>query len=225
MINRPAYQKLKEELAPRGVKIIAISKRQPKEKINALYDEGHRDFGENLAQALTGRKESFADKDINWHFVGHLQSNKAKYLAPFVSMIHSVDSLKVLKEINKQARKNERTIDCLMQVHIADEETKFGLDPDECKAILDDERFQGFDNVRICGLMGMATLTENVQKIRDEFKSLRHLFEKLKTSHFNNSPHFKELSMGMTSDYKIAVDEGSTMVRIGTMIFGPRVQK
>jgi len=206
---------------PVNVKLIAVSKTKPVSMIQEAYNAGQKVFGENKAQEMAAKYPQLP-KDIEWHFIGHMQSNKVKYIAPFVSLIHSVDSLKLLKEINKQALKNNRTIDCLLQFHIASEETKFGLNLEEAGAILTNGEFMELKNVRICGVMGMATFTNNNNVIRKEFKNLKNIFEKLKNKYFDDKKYFKEISMGMSGDYKIAVEEGSTMVRIGTKIFGER---
>ncbi len=205
---------------PAGCRLIAVSKTQPLEKITEAYAAGQRLFGENKAQELTAKYESLP-KDIEWHMIGHLQTNKVKYIAPFVQLIHSVDSFKLLAEIDKQAKKVSRTIQCLLQVHIAREETKFGFSGSEVLEMLQSEQFQTLKNIRVCGLMGMATLTDDVAQIRNEFKGLKTLFEKIKALQIP-SVSMKELSMGMSSDYTIAVEEGSTLVRVGTAIFGER---
>jgi PLP dependent protein len=215
------YKIILKELQPTQTKLIAISKTHPEEAILQLYRQGQRIFGENRVQELVPKYEALP-KDIQWHLVGHLQTNKVKYVAPFVACIHSVDSLKLLQEIDKQAKKNGRTIDCLLQFHIAEEETKFGLDLGEAEAILQSPEFQQLQNVRITGVMGMATFTDDEVQVRREFRSLKNIFEKLKNGYFPQSPHFKEISMGMSGDYRIAVEEGSTMVRIGTLLFGER---
>jgi pyridoxal phosphate enzyme (YggS family) len=182
---------------------------------------GQRIFGENTVQELVKKQEELP-KDIEWHLVGHLQSNKVKYIAPFISLIHAVDSLKLLAEVNKQAQKNNRIINCLLQIHIADEDTKFGLDFDEAIELLRSSEYQQMQHIRIVGLMGIATNTENQKKITEEFYELRTLFKGLKASFFQNYDDFSELSMGMSSDYKLAIEQGSTMVRLGSNIFGER---
>lgn len=214
-------ESLKKELDPIQVKLIAVSKTKPVSDILAAYQSGQRIFGENTVQELVEKHEQLP-KDIEWHLIGHLQSNKVKYIAPFIHLIHSVDSLKLLVEINKQAAKNNRVISCLLQIHIADEETKFGLDFAEAVELLRSETYQELKNIRITGLMGIATNTENQKKIAEEFYELRTLFKGLKASFFSKKDDFKELSMGMSSDYKIAVEQGSTMVRLGSTIFGER---
>jgi len=192
--------------------------------VQQAYDAGQRLFGENLVQELVEKQETLP-KDIQWHLIGHLQSNKVKYIAPFISMIQSVDSLKLLEEINKHAEKNKRVIDCLIQVHIADEETKFGLDFDEVIELLRSEEFSLLKNIRIRGLMGIATNTDSEKQIKDEFYELRTFFDGIKQSFFRKNDTFDTLSMGMSSDYKIAIEQGSTMVRLGSTIFGQRVIK
>lgn len=210
--------KIGEQLPP-GVKLVAVSKTKPVEAIEEAYAAGQRVFGENKAQEMALKYEQLP-KDIEWHFIGHMQTNKVKYIAPFVSLIHSVDSLKVLKEINKQAAKNKRVIDCLLQFHIAEESTKFGLNMEEAEALIRSK--DAFVNIRLTGVMGMATFTDDKQQVRREFKQLREYFESLKHNYFSGDAFFKEVSMGMSGDYPIAVEEGSTLVRIGTLIFGER---
>ena len=205
---------------PSHVKLIAVSKTKPIELIEEALQSGHKIYGENKAQELAGKYEALP-KDIEWHMIGHMQTNKVKYIAPFVSLIHGVDSFKLLKVINKEGAKNNRKIDCLLQFHIAKEETKFGLDLSEAKAFLDSDDFKLLNHVNICGVMGMATYTENEDQIRSEFKELVHIFNELKSSYFQND-EFKEISMGMSGDYKIAIEVGATMVRIGSSLFGAR---
>lgn len=211
---------LKNEI-PSGVKLIAVSKTKPVETILEAYQSGHRVYGENKVQELVTKYEQLPN-DIEWHMIGHMQSNKVKYIAPFVSLIHGVDTFKLLKVINKEGRKNNRKIDCLLQFHIAKEETKFGLDLDEANEFLKSEEFKNLEHVNICGVMGMATFTENEATIRAEFKELVHIFNELKKTSFSDNEEFKEISMGMSNDYKIAVEEGATMVRIGSILFGAR---
>jgi pyridoxal phosphate enzyme (YggS family) len=213
-------KKIKEKI-PNQVKLIAVSKTKSNEAILEAYQAGHRIFGENKVQEMCDKYSSLP-KDIEWHLIGHLQSNKVKYIAPFVSLIHAVDSIKLLQEINKEAKKNNRIIDCLLQFHIAEEETKFGLSFDEAVEILQDERFFLMENVRIVGIMGMATFTENTEQIEDEFRNLFNYFQVIKSHHFKFNPDFKEISMGMSGDYLLAIEAGSTMVRIGSSIFGSR---
>jgi pyridoxal phosphate enzyme (YggS family) len=206
---------------PSNVKIVAVSKTIPVETIIEAYESGHRLFGENKAQELIA-KQPFLPKDLKWHFIGHLQTNKVKFIAPFVEMIESVDSLKLLQEIDKEAGKNNRAIKCLLQFHIATEETKFGLDPDEAESILISPEFTAMKNIIIGGVMGMASFTDNKDLVRREFRFLKTVESHLKNKFFKNKPEFCEISMGMTGDYKIAIEEGSTIVRIGTGIFGKR---
>lgn len=216
--------KYKNELEGRGVKLVAVSKNHPADAVLEAYNAGQRIFGENLVQEMVNKQVQLP-KDIEWHLIGHLQTNKVKYIAPFVKLIESVDSLKLLKEINKQALKNNRTIDCLLQIYIADESTKFGLGFDEAIELLRDEELQTLRNIRIIGLMGIATNTALEGQTKAEFKELKVLFDGMKLSFFRKDDGFKEISMGMSADYKIAVDQGSTMVRIGSNIFGKRVIK
>ena len=216
--------KYKKELEDSSAKLVAVSKFHEASEIMEAYNSGQRVFGENIVQELVD-KQAELPKDIEWHLIGHLQTNKVKYIAPFITLIESVDSEKLLIEINKQAAKNNRVIDCLLQVYIADEETKFGLSFDEVIELLRSDSFQNLKNIRIVGLMGIATNTESQKQIRDEFQELKVLFEGIKLSYFRNEPSFKELSMGMSADYKLAIEEGSTMVRIGSNIFGKRVIK
>jgi len=214
----------KSEVESDGVKLIAVSKTQPVESILEAYNAGQRIFGENHVQEMVD-KEAQLPKDIEWHLIGHLQSNKVKYIAPFVKLIHGVDSLKLLQEIDKQAKKNKRVIDCLLQVYIADEDTKFGLGFDEVIELLRDEAFAELKNIRIVGLMGIATNTKNEKQITIEFHELKVFFDGIKVSFFRKEDSFKEISTGMSADYKIAIAEGSTMVRIGSSIFGKRIIK
>lgn len=217
-------KKYKSEVESDGVKLIAVSKTQSIESILEAYNAGQRIFGENHVQEMVD-KEAQLPKDIEWHLIGHLQSNKVKYIAPFVKLIHGVDSLKLLQEINKQAAKNKRVIDCLLQVYIADEDTKFGLGFDEVIELLRTEELAELKNIRIVGLMGIATNTKNEKQITMEFNELKVFFEGIKVSFFRKDDAFKEISTGMSADYKIAIEEGSTMVRIGSSIFGKRVIK
>jgi hypothetical protein len=213
-------QQLKSEL-PEGVRLVAISKTKPTEAILEAYHTGHRLFGENKVQELI-EKQAQLPEDIEWHMVGHLQRNKVKYIAPFVSLIHSVDSLRLLQEINKQAKKNNREIDCLLQVHIASEESKFGFDENEVNELFASQEFSELDHVRVCGLMGMATFTDDETAIRNEFKRLATLQATCKEKYFSSGSSFSELSMGMSNDYPIAIEEGSTLIRVGSQIFGVR---
>ena len=207
---------------PEGVRLVAISKYHPNEYIEAAYQEGQRIFGESHEQELRLKVESLP-KDIRWHFIGHLQTNKVKYIAPYITMIEAVDSLKLLKEIDKQAAKCGRVIDVLLELHIAEEETKYGLNPAACIQLLEDGEWRALQHVRICGLMMMASNVDDEQQIRSEFRVAKQLFDECKERFFSDEPSFCERSWGMSHDYKIAVEEGSTMVRIGTTIFGPRV--
>jgi pyridoxal phosphate enzyme (YggS family) len=215
---------LKAETDRLKVKLVAVSKTKPVEDIEEAYAAGQRIFGENQVQELAEKYEKLP-KDIHWHLIGHLQTNKVKYIAPFISLIESVDSLKLLQEINKQAAKNERVINCLLQVYIADEDTKFGLGYDELIELLRSDEYRDMQNVRIIGLMGIATNTDNEKQIKDEFYELKILFDGIKASFFRKDDFFKEISMGMSSDYKLAMEQGSTMVRVGSTIFGQRVIK
>ena len=214
-------EQILSQLNTTSTKLVAVSKTKPADRIMNLYERGQRIFGENRVQELV-EKQSALPKDIEWHFIGHLQSKKVKHIAPFVHFIHSIDSLKLLATINKQAQKNDRVISVLLQFHIAEEETKYGLDLAEAKALLDSQEFAEMKNVSVCGVMGMATFTDDLVQVRKEFQQLKKIFQQLKSSHFNSDPIFKEISMGMSGDYEIAVEEGSTMVRIGTLLFGNR---
>ena len=215
---------LKKETAPINVTLIAVSKTKPVEGIREAYNAGQRLFGENMVQELVEKQEHLP-KDIQWHLIGHLQSNKVKYIAPFISMVQSVDSLKLLHEINKYAEKNNRVIDCLLQIYIADEETKFGLGFDEAIELLRFDGLAALKHVRIRGLMGIATNTNNEKQIKDEYYELKTFFDGIKRSFFRKNEEFNILSMGMSSDYKVAIEQGSTMVRLGSTIFGQRVIK
>jgi len=206
---------------PENVALIAVSKTKPISVIQEAYNAGQQIFGENRTQEIT-EKQPFLPKDIQWHFIGHLQTNKVKYIIPLVTMIHSVDSAKLLREINRQSEKNNRITDCLLQFSIATEESKFGFSLSEAEEMLSGEEFKQMKNIRICGVMGMATFTDNQDLIRSEFKTLNRYFCVLKDKYFANNDAFKEISMGMTDDYLIAIEEGSTMVRIGSAIFGKR---
>jgi len=211
---------IKKQL-PENVRLIAVSKTYPPEAIMKAYETGHRIFGENKVQELC-EKHNQLPKDIEWHLIGHLQTNKVKYVASFVHLIHSVDSLKLLKEINKQALKNNRIIPCLIQLFIAKEETKFGLTREECLELLKSPELSDLKNIRLVGLMGMASNTENQQQIENEFASLFEFFTMLKNTFHTNQVNFSELSMGMSSDYKLAINQGATLIRIGSTIFGSR---
>lgn len=206
---------------PEKVTLVAVSKFHPVEALQEAYEAGQRVFGESRAQELTA-KQKVLPADIQWHFIGPLQSNKVKEIAPFIAMIQSIDSLKLLREVNKQAVRNERTIRVLLEIRIAREETKHGLTFEECRALLDHPLLPELKNIRICGLMGMATYTEDTALITREFHGLKVFFDELKDSYFKNSDDFTELSMGMSHDYPLAIREGSTLIRVGTFIFGER---
>ena len=211
---------------PENVTLVAVSKTKPVSDLMQAYDAGQRIFGENKIQEMTEKWEQMP-KDIQWHMIGHVQSNKVKYMAPFVSLIHGVDSIKLLQEINKQALKNNRIIDCLLQIHIAEEETKFGLDENELNALISSSDFSAMKNIRILGLMGMATFTDDLNQIRKEFIHLKSIFDAIKHSKNiqqsgTNADYFSTISMGMSGDYQLAIECGSTMVRIGSSIFGGR---
>ncbi|HTD98349.1 MAG TPA: YggS family pyridoxal phosphate-dependent enzyme [Mucilaginibacter sp.] len=215
---------LKNETDTIKVKLIVVSKTKTVDEIKEAYEAGQRLFGENMVQELVDKYEQLP-KDIKWHLIGHLQSNKVKYIAPFISMVQSVDSLKLLQEIDKHAQKSNRTIDCLLQVYIADEETKYGLGFDEIIELLRSDEYASLSHVRIRGFMGIATNTDSEKQIRDEFYELKTFFDGIKQSYFRQDPAFDTLSMGMSSDYKIAIEQGSNMVRLGSTVFGQRVIK
>lgn len=215
-----ALKGVKSEL-PDGVVLVAVSKYHPKEDLIDAYNEGQRDFGENIVQELRTKQEQLP-KDIRWHFIGHLQTNKVKYIAPYVSLVHSVDSIKLLHEINRQAQKCNRIIDCLLQIHIAKEQTKFGFSPQECFEALSTIDLNSYPNVRVCGIMCMATNTHDINQVHCEFKEASDIFDRLKSNFFSHSDSFAIKSYGMSNDYQIAIEEGSNMVRVGTRIFGPR---
>ncbi|MBP7359093.1 MAG: YggS family pyridoxal phosphate-dependent enzyme [Prevotella sp.] len=210
------------DILPNGVRLVAISKYHPNEYLEAAYNEGQRIFGESHEQELSKKYETLP-KDIVWHFIGHLQTNKVKYIAPYISMIEAVDSLKLLKEINKQAEKSKRSIDVLLELHIAKEETKYGLSIDECRNLLKNGEWHYMKNIRICGLMMMASNVDDENQIRSEFTNASDFFYEIKKDFFKNDDYFKERSWGMSHDYKIALQCNSTMIRVGTKIFGPRV--
>lgn len=214
---------LKEVLAelPPKVRLVAVSKFHPNKAIEEAYAAGQRIFGESKVQEMTGKYETLP-KDITWHFIGHLQTNKIRYMAPYVSLIHGVDSYKLLMEINKQAMKCDRVIPCLLQIHIAQEETKFGFSFEECTEMLERGEWRELRNVCLQGLMGMASNIDDMQQVRREFHSLHSYFQEVKNSFFADTPAFKEVSMGMSHDYHIAVEEGATLVRVGSKIFGER---
>lgn len=207
---------------PEGVRLVAVSKFHPNEYLLAAYNEGQRIFGESHEQELA-KKQTSLPKDIKWHFIGHLQTNKVKYIAPYIDMIEAVDSMKLLREINKQAAKNGRVIDVLLELHIAQEATKYGLTPDACRQLLADGEWRQLKNVRICGIMMMASNVDDEQQIRREFTEAANFFDEVKAEYFADDDSFCERSWGMSHDYKIAVECRSTMVRVGTTIFGPRV--
>lgn len=214
------FENLRKEI-PENVRIVAVSKTKTFDEIMQVYELGHRIFGENKVQELVEKFERLP-KDIEWHFIGHLQTNKVKYIAPFVSLIHGVESLKLLKEINKRASQNDRTIDCLLQVHIAKEDTKFGFAKEEIFDLINSNEIDNLKNIRITGLMGMATYTFDDVVVFNEFSELKTIFDELKSDYFNNNNFFNELSMGMSGDYNIALKAGTTIVRIGSSIFGDR---
>lgn len=219
-VNKDAYFELTNELKQKNVTLVAVSKTKPVEDILALYELGQRDFGENYVQELT-EKQSQLPVDIRWHFIGHLQTNKVKYIAPFIYLIQSVDSIKLLSEINKQAQKSNRIINCLLQVHIAQEETKFGFDENELNDAINKFPNLNLQNISIEGLMGMASFTDDMDKVRSEFKYLKLVFDNFKKSELRNLQS-EVFSIGMSGDYKIAIEEGSSMVRIGSLLFGER---
>ena len=206
---------------PESVRLVAVSKFHPVEALQEAYDAGQRIFGESKVQEMT-QKHEVLPKDIEWHFIGHLQTNKIKYMAPYVALIHGVDSYKLLAEINKQAAKAGRIIPCLLQIHIAQEETKFGFSTDECRTMLEAGEWKALNHVRIAGVMGMATNTEDEAQIAREFHTLADFFRHAKETYFKDAPDFKEISMGMSDDYPLAIEEGSTLIRIGSRIFGQR---
>jgi len=223
-VNAELYKRITAELKTKNVTLVAVSKTKPVEDILKLYNLGQRDFGENYVQELVEKYEQLP-KDIRWHFIGHLQSNKVKYIAPFVSLIHSVDSEKLLQEINKEAKKNNRIIDCLLEVYIAKEESKFGLNEEELQTLItrisDVNSTDSFKNISVKGLMGMASFTDDKKVVKEEFRQLKSLFDKYSRFTIHDSP-FTILSMGMSADYEIAIYEGSNMVRIGSLLFGKR---
>lgn len=220
-MNKEIYLALNQKLTEENVTLIAVSKTKPIEDIQAVYDLGHRQFGENRAKELQLKAETLP-KDIEWHMIGHMQSNKVKYIAPHVFMIHSVDSISLLNEIQKRAKQHERIIRVLLQVHIAEEQTKYGFNEQEIVDIVSSEQFSSYENIQICGLMGMATFTDNQNQVRKEFATLKTIFDRLKSTVFSDKDEFKTISMGMSGDYEIAIEEGSNMVRIGSKIFGAR---
>lgn len=211
----------KNYLSDKPCKLVAVSKTKPVSMIQEAYDAGERIFGENRAQEMAEKYDQLP-QDIEWHMIGHLQRNKVKYIAPFVHLIHSIDSARLLKEVNKQAKKNERTIECLLQIHIAKEESKFGLDEEELEELLTTDQIKSYENVKIIGLMGMATFTDDHDRVRKEFQYLKGLFDKCKNMTLPANVVMEELSMGMSGDYELALEEGSTMIRVGSKIFGAR---
>jgi PLP dependent protein len=215
------FEAIIKELKETNTALIAVSKTKPNAQIMALYDKGQRAFGENYVQELVD-KQATLPTDIEWHFIGHLQTNKVKYIAPFVAMIHSVDSFKLLQEINKQAIKNNKIIKCLLQFHIAEEDTKFGFSAKEVDDFWETPEFEALKNIELCGVMGMATFTDDKVQVKREFEALKEGFRQLKKHYLPNSPAFEHISMGMSDDYKLAIQEGSTMVRIGSLLFGKR---
>lgn len=210
-------KEIESQISGKGVTLVAVSKTKPVEMLMEAYEGGFRRFGENYVQELTEKYEKMP-KDIEWHFIGHLQSNKVKYIAPFVSLIHSVDSFKLLQEINKQAAKHNRVIDCLLQIYIAEEDTKSGMTEEECLEMLGSDSLKTLANIRIIGLMGMSTFTDDKAQVRKEFRKLKAFHDSLLSSY----PNLKAISMGMSGDYEIAIEEGSTMIRVGSKIFGSR---
>lgn len=215
------YDRITQEVAPGGAQLIAVSKTKPKEAIEALYARGHRAFGENRTGEMA-EKHAALPKDIEWHAIGHLQRNKVKEIIDFVHLIHSVDSLRLLKEINKQAAKADRVVDCLLQFHIAEESTKHGLDFDDALGLLSSPDYAAMQNVRFVGVMGMATFTDDKDQVTREFQTLHHHYKNIKLQYFAEAPWFKEVSMGMSGDYQLALAHGSTMIRIGSLLFGAR---
>lgn len=214
-------EQILSELKPYGARLVAVSKTKPDDAIMELYRRGHKIFGENKVQEMVAKYERLP-KDIEWHMVGRLQTNKVKYIVPFVKLIHSVDSLKLLQEIEKRAGALQRQVDCLLQYHICTEETKHGMNEQESEELLQAIQKSPLQWARICGVMGMATFTDDLDLVRKEFRSLKQLFDRLKEKYFAQQEHFREISMGMSGDYKVALEEGSTIVRIGTLLFGAR---
>jgi PLP dependent protein len=206
---------------PAGVRLVAVSKTKPPEVILEAYNSGHKIFGENKVQEMVHKQQKLP-QDIEWHFIGHLQSNKVKLIVPFISLVHGIDSFRILREVDKEGRKNNRVIHCLLQFHIASEESKFGFSEEEAREMLESVAFTGMKNIMIAGVMGMATFTDNHEQVRKEFRLLKDIFNRLKSDYFSGKEEFKEVSMGMSDDYTIAAEEGSTIVRIGSKIFGSR---
>ncbi|MDW7695677.1 YggS family pyridoxal phosphate-dependent enzyme [Flammeovirgaceae bacterium SG7u.111] len=214
-------EKINQELSGAGCRLVAVSKTKPVSMLQEAYDAGVRIFGENRVQELVAKNEELP-QDIEWHMIGHLQTNKVKQIASFVNMIHSVESFKLLEEINKRAAQHDRVVNCLLQIHIAQEESKFGLDEKGLLEILQNEKLASLENICVKGLMGMATFTQDKEQVRSEFKSLKQLFDRVATLELPSNVDLKEVSMGMSGDYKIAIEEGSTLVRVGSLIFGSR---
>jgi len=221
MINTDFLAKVRQQLQAKNARLVAVSKTKPINAIMQAYHNNQRIFGENKVQEMV-EKHAQLPNDIEWHLIGHLQTNKVKYIAPFVKLIHSIDSQKLLAEVNKRALQNNRVIDCLLQIHIANENTKFGMSYKQVSNLLESIDYQAMTNIAVKGVMGMATFTSNQQQIGEEFKQLKHIFEKLKTCYFAADNQFCEISMGMSGDYEIALEKGSTLVRIGSKIFGNR---
>ncbi|MGH1335195.1 MAG: YggS family pyridoxal phosphate-dependent enzyme [Aureispira sp.] len=221
MIQVQHYQDILQKTQEREAQLVAVSKTKPKEAVQALYDLGQRVFGENKVQEMVEKFEALP-KDIHWHLIGGLQRNKVKYIAPFVHLIHSIDSLRLLKEINKHAAKENRVIDGLLQFHIGQEETKSGLRIEEALTLLESEEYKAMQHIRLVGVMGMASFTKDKAQVQQEFEQLQTYFQQLKTSYFSEEASFKELSMGMSGDYELALEAGSTMVRVGSLLFGVR---
>ncbi|MCB0516263.1 MAG: YggS family pyridoxal phosphate-dependent enzyme [Chitinophagales bacterium] len=221
MINTKNFNAITQKVKQQHAQLVAVSKTKPASDVIALYEAGQRIFGENKVQEMV-EKKALCPADIAWHLIGHLQSNKVKYIVEFVSMIHSIDSLKLLEEVNRRAAKCQRVVDCLLQFHIATEETKFGLDLAQAKKLLSSNTFANMQHVRICGVMGMASFSNDTALVRSEFRQLKNYFDVLKKDFFADKPFFKEISMGMSGDYAIALEEGSTLVRVGSLLFGER---
>ncbi|MBQ1987666.1 MAG: YggS family pyridoxal phosphate-dependent enzyme [Muribaculaceae bacterium] len=213
--------KIITETLPDGVELVAVSKFHPVEALKEAYDAGQRIFGESRVQEISQKRLLMPD-DVQWHFIGHLQTNKVRQLVPYVSLIHSVDSIKLLESINAESARIGKVVDVLLQLHVAQEETKFGFTCEDCVDLVDKGVLDRLPNVRVCGVMGMATNTDDMVKVREEFKSIKNVFDTLKQRYFADKPYFKEISMGMSDDFHIAMEEGSTLVRIGTTIFGSR---
>jgi pyridoxal phosphate enzyme (YggS family) len=221
MSIQASIQTFNQLLAPTSCKLIAVTKTKPVEMLMQAYEAGCKRFGENKVQEMVSKQEVLP-KDIEWHLIGHLQTNKVKYIAPFVSLIHSIDSFKLLQEVNKQAQKNNRIISCLLQIYIASEETKFGLSYEEAEALIQEPQLAAMQHIQIAGVMGMATFTDNKEQIREEFRGLKTFFDRIKAKNSPANVAFTELSMGMSGDYQIAIEEGSTLIRVGSSIFGSR---